>query len=69
MYALLQMEFKELSHFVTGAVRALEHSISIERQDKLRQEAVEGREQSLIMTLTWSILIEGAQLQCNMRLE
>ena len=46
MYALLQMEFKELSHFVTGAVRAL-GNISIEKQDKLRQEAVERKRAEL----------------------
>ena len=43
-YALLQLEFKELSHFASGLVRTLEHNIGIERQAKLRDEAKERKE-------------------------
>eukprot|EP00946_MAST-07B_sp_MAST-7B-sp1_P004005 g4005.t1 len=70
MYALLQMEFKELSHFVTGAVRALEHSISIERQDKLRQEAVERKRAELDHDSNVEYFNRRrSQLHYNMRLE
>ena len=43
-YALLQLDFKELSHFASGLVRTLEHNIHVGRQAKLKLEAKEKKE-------------------------
>lgn len=43
-YSLLKLEFKELSHFSSGLIRALEHNMNVERVAKEREEKEKKKE-------------------------